>query len=81
MFPGQGTKCDVYRDLRQGRLQRQAAVPPGGRRAAGHGVHRVQEGRPDDGGHPEGHASAGENDGRGRVLVLSAAPPRKHHLR
>ena len=43
-FPGQGIKCDVHRDLSQGRIQREAVVQTRGSSLARHGVNRDQEG-------------------------------------
>ena len=68
---GQGIKCDVYRDLSQGRLQREAAVQEGGRRLARHGVHGAQERQGHAGGHPQGHSGARETNGGGWVHLLN----------
>ena len=54
LITGQGIKCDVYRDLCQGRLQCEAAVQTSRGRPARDGVDRAQEGRHDRG-HPQGH--------------------------
>ena len=62
IFPGQGTKCDVYRDLSQGRLQREAVVQEGRRRPARDGVHGAEEGR-HDGSYSQRHSSTRETDG------------------
>ena len=76
LIAGQGIKCDVYRDLSQGRLQREAVVQEGRRRPARDGVHGAEEGR-HDGSYSQRHSSTRETDGV-RLYLLKLSNFKSH---